>query len=411
MKQKIFFITIFSILSAFFVISGQCRQDSKALESLGAPIIEPAKQSGSTTLIFFYSPTCYECIQTKNEVMPFIEKQFKGRLVVEYKNVEIVENYKLLLSLQEKHKVKGTGFFPVFYLENEFLNIESEPRQMRTALSDRIEHFLRLPVKKENKALPSVDLVKRFEKFTPFAIISVGLLDGVNPCAITVIVFFMSFLAMRGYRKREIVLIGLLFIFSVYLTYVLIGLGTLEFIYRIQGFWFIAKIVNIAVGIFSIVMGFAAIYDYIAYTKTQETDGLILQLPKPLTERIHKIIRRNYNPQEQSAKDKKPMLKLAAAALVTGFLVSILEAVCVVKIYLPTIIFILKTTGLKLKAVAYLLLYNLLFIIPLIAIFFFALAGTTSGQFSAVLKKHMGALKILMAILFIGLGIFLIWRA
>jgi threonine/homoserine/homoserine lactone efflux protein len=52
-----------------------------------------------------------------------------------------------------------------------------------------------------------------------------------------------------------------------------------------------------------------------------------------------------------------------------------------------------------------------LFIIPLIAIFFFALAGTTSGQFSAVLKKHMGALKILMAILFIGLGIFLIWRA
>ena len=119
---------------------------------------------------------------------------------------------------------------------------------------------------------------------------------------------------MRGYRKREIVLIGLLFIFSVYLTYVLIGLGTLEFIYRIQGFWFIAKIVNIAVGIFSIVMGFAAIYDYIAYTKTQETDGLILQLPKPLTERIHKIIRRNYNPQEQRAKDKKPMLKLAAAA-------------------------------------------------------------------------------------------------
>jgi cytochrome c biogenesis protein CcdA len=108
---------------------------------------------------------------------------------------------------------------------------------------------------------------------------------------------------------------------------------------------------------------------------------------------------------------KKTLVKLAIGALITGFFVSAFEAVCVVKIYLPTIIFMLKTTGHRIQALGYLLLYNLLFVIPLLGIFFCALAGTTSEQFAAWLKRHMGLLKILMAVMFFGLGIFLIFRA
>jgi cytochrome c biogenesis protein CcdA len=104
-------------------------------------------------------------------------------------------------------------------------------------------------------------------------------------------------------------------------------------------------------------------------------------------------------------------LGLAIAALVTGFLVSALEAVCVAKIYLPTIIFVLKTTNMKLKALFYLLLYNLLFVLPLFVIFIFALAGTSSEKFAAILKGHLGTVKILMGLMFLCLGVFLILRA
>jgi len=97
--------------------------------------------------------------------------------------------------------------------------------------------------------------------------------------------------------------------------------------------------------------------------------------------------------------------------LITGFLVSLLEAVCTGQTYLPTITFILKTTTLKLHALAYLVIYNLMFVVPLFIIFIFALLGITSGQFSNFLKKHLLLIKLLMAILFFGLGIFLIWRA
>ena len=114
--------------------------------------------------------------------------------------------------------------------------------------------------------------------------------------------------------------------------------------------------------------------------------------------------------QEKSKSAKPALGRLLFSALVTGFLVSLLEAVCTGQVYLPTISFVLKSTTLKLAALGYLLLYNIMFIAPLIVIFVLALLGTTSQQFWGFLKKHLGLIKILMVILFFGLGIYLLWR-
>jgi cytochrome c biogenesis protein CcdA len=78
--------------------------------------------------------------------------------------------------------------------------------------------------------------------------------------------------------------------------------------------------------------------------------------------------------------------------------------------YLPTIAFVLKSSHLKLQAFAYLLLYNTMFILPLLAVFVFALAGATSEDFGRFIKRHMLLVKLLMAALFFGLGMFLLWR-
>jgi len=136
-------------------------------------------------------------------------------------------------------------------------------------------------------------------------------------------------------------------------------------------------------------------------------------LPKTIKERIHKVVGFFYrkNSQEKLDKSKPGLNKLVFSALITGFLVSLLEAVCTGQLYLPTISFVLKSSTLKLQALGYLLLYNFMFIVPLIAILILALLGVSSLQFSGFLKKHLGLIKILMAVLFFGLGIFLIWKA
>ena len=356
----------------------------------------------SSKLIFFYSPRCHNCLRVAKEMTRLTGAGFKDNIEVEYLNVDAIKNYKLLLSLEELYKSKIRNILPVVYFKGHFINGRGDIKRNLKAL-------LNMPATAvagdDSETLPKIDLVKRFNSFTLPAIIVIGLVDGVNPCAITVIVFFMSFLAFHGYQKREIAVTGLVFILSVYLTYCLMGLGIFESLYRLKGFWLLTKTVNITVGIISIIFGFCALHDFIQYRKTGSTDGLMLSLPRWIKNLIHRIIGAHYRG------GSKAIAGLVISALITGFLVSILEAVCVAKIYLPTIVFVLKTTGLKLKAIAYLLLYNLLFVVPLLIIFTFAITGTSVVQFQKVLRGHLGIVKILMGVVFLVLGIFLIWKA
>lgn len=356
-------------------------------------------------LLVFYSPGCHKCAQVKQEVMPVIESKYKDKVLVEYRNIGNVENYKLLLGLEKKYKVNLENILPVFYCEGSFLNGKGEVAQ---ALEKLITASLFKPPAEEG-ILPQIDLVSRFKNFKPLVIISAGLIDGINPCAFTVIVFFISFLALQGYKKRELLIVGLLFIFAVLLTYILIGLGLFAFLYRIEGFWLVKKIVNTAIGVFSVILGILALYDAFKYRRTKATDGLILQLPGALKSRIHRVIGERYRKDSRAKGAESSIFRLSLGALATGFLVSLLEAVCTGQAYLPTIGFILKSSPLKLTAFTYLVVYNLVFIAPLLLIFIFALFGATSEHFSKFLKRHLLTVKLLMALLFFILGAFLLW--
>lgn len=369
--------------------------------------ISAAENSELAKLVIFHSPSCYRCIELKQNLMPGIEKEFKDKIIFEYRDISQTENYKTLLGLLQGNPGGIKFQVPLFYLRGKFLTAEGQ-------LRDNLRNFITVGIKR-NPVLGfnSVDLVAYFKTFVPAAIVFAGLSDGINPCAFTVIVFFISFLGLQGYRKRELILIGSAFILAVFLTYLSIGLGIFNFFYSFAGFWVVAHLLNIIIGILSILFGIFAIYDFIKFKNTGSTDGLILQLPKPIKERIHKVVgffyRKSLTEKQQNL---KPALgKLVFSALASGFLVSLLEAVCTGQVYLPTISFVLKSTTLKLAALGYLLLYNIMFIAPLIVIFVLALLGTTSQQFSDFLKKRLGLIKILMAILFFGLGVYLIWRA
>jgi len=359
-------------------------------------------------LVVFYSPSCHTCIEAKATVIPDIEKEFRGKIQIEYRDITDVGNYKLFLSLKEKYGSKIESIWPVFYFRGHFLNG-----------SGKIQNGLRVLIGQSlsqkaeaREGLPSIDLIAYFKTFEPLAVIGAGLTDGINPCAFTVIVFFISFLSLQGYKRTELIIIGLTFICAVFITYLAIGLGLFGFLYKLSGFWFISKIFNLTVGILSIILGVLALYDFFKFKRTGQTEGLILQLPAGIKNQIHSLIGLHYRKAKESGGKvlRLHILRLALSALVVGFLVSILEAVCTGQVYLPTITFVLKASHLKLQALGYLVLYNIMFIVPLFIIFLFALLGVTSEQFSKILKKHLSTIKIVMAVLFFGLGVFLLWR-
>jgi len=340
--------------------------------------------------------------------MPRVESVYSGRLNIQYKDIAEVENYKFLLGLKEKFGDKRKIVLPVFFLNGHFLYGDSHFDDK--ALDAFIRSAIRNPMPPEG--VSPVDLEERFRQFQPLVVAFAGLIDGINPCAFTVIVFFISFLALQGYRKKQLFVIGISFISAVFATYCLIGLGLFGFFYRLEGFWLFSRMINFFIGIFSIVLGVLALYDFFVFKKTGQTQGLILQLPKSVKNQVHYVIGLFHRKDKRSSgPENKTFIILVSSAFITGFLVSLLEAVCTGQTYLPTISFILKNSRMKLEALGYLIFYNFLFVLPLIIIFLLSITGMTSVTFSRFLQKHLGLIKILMAVLFFGLGVFIIWRA
>ena len=144
-------------------------------------------------LLIFHSLSCHECTKIKTQVMPVIQKEFGGQVTFVYLDTGELENYKLFLSLIKK---SGSGFefkVPAFYMKGKFLDNQN---QIEVKLRNFIKDALSRP--QSAQSLKPVDPIAHFKSFVPASVIIAGLEDGINPCAFTVIVFFISFLALQS---------------------------------------------------------------------------------------------------------------------------------------------------------------------------------------------------------------------
>ncbi|MDP3142518.1 MAG: DUF1573 domain-containing protein, partial [Candidatus Omnitrophota bacterium] len=117
-------------------------------------------------------------------------------------------------------------------------------------------------------------VLDRFASFKIFAVAGAGLIDGVNPCAFTVLVFFISFLTFAGYNRQQIIILGSFFILTVAATYVLIGLGLFEFFRRLEVFYFLSHLVYLLTAILALILGGFSLYDYWIFKKTNNPEAI-----------------------------------------------------------------------------------------------------------------------------------------
>jgi hypothetical protein len=61
------------------------------------------------------------------------------------------------------------------------------------------------------------------------------------------------------------------------------------------------------------------------------------------------------------------------------------------------------------QAYFYLLLYCLMFIVPLVVVFVLSYLGTTSEQFGQFINRNTGTIKLLTGLLFVGLASWMTW--
>jgi cytochrome c biogenesis protein CcdA len=239
-------------------------------------------------------------------------------------------------------------------------------------------------------------IIDRFKQFSVWGVLIAGLIDGLNPCAFATIIFLVSYLAFLGKASKEILTYGIIFTLGVFIAYILTGMGLMAGLRTLSGFPLITKGIYLVIGIFAFVLGILSFYDYIQFRRGH-MEKMKLQLPMALKKKIHGIIR------IQTRSSKAGFI----GTFVLGFVIAITEVVCTGQVYLPTIGYIMTIPKLRINAFSYLVLYNVMFIIPLVGIFVAAFFGVTSEKMAVVTKKHTGTVKLLTGVLFIGLAAFI----
>jgi len=239
-------------------------------------------------------------------------------------------------------------------------------------------------------------IIERFRSFGPLTVVGAGLIDGLNPCAFATIVFFISYLAFLGRSRKDMLLVGGAFTLGVFATYLLVGLGALRFIQALSGIQVAGRVIYGLMGAACLVFAGLSVRDA-WQAQHGKPEAMQLRLPRFLQKRVHQVIR------EHSSRSA-----FVGVAAVTGMVVSLLELACTGQVYLPTILFVLGVPQLRLHAVSYLVLYNLVFVVPLIIVFVVAALGTSSARLSGVVQKHTSTIKLLTALIFALLGAWLL---
>lgn len=361
------------------------------------PPTEEEKKSGKIIYAaFLYMPGCLHCEEMKAELRKWTSKTPDLRIrifsLVKEENKKLDEALSQIYQVPEaKRLVDHKLYMGEDYLWADDLHQESFQRLITKYYGKGApppwEKVTREALEKGEK-----NIVERFRRWSLSAVLVAGFIDGINPCAFATIIFLVSYLTFVGKKGREILLYGIVFTSGVFIAYLLVGMGLMTFLHQLNSFPLISKGVYLFIALFALTLGVISLYDYVLFRRGQVAKWK-LQLPMGLKKKIHEIIR-------EQARFKGGLLATFGA----GFIIAVCTVICTGQVYLPTIGFVMAIPELRKNAIFNLVLYNIMYIVPLVGVFVLTFFGVTSEKMAAITKKHTGTVKLLTALLFLALA-------
>ncbi len=366
-----------------------------AIKNESVPVPEPVytnSPSGSSVLVeYFYEPGCPECEKVRQTVFPALQQRFEGQYTLRLYDIGITSNFMKLVEYQ--HRLALSDNAPVSIIVNGryafggFTAIEAGLLpQVKTSLEQG-----EIPDEQSVQSDSGELLAFRQQGFTLLAVLLAGLLDGINPCAISTLVFFMSLLAVSKVRNRQLILLGVSFALASFLTYTSLGFGLLRVLHLFDGFKLVRNAVEWLMTAILLVLAFLSFRDAFRFRKTGCAADVALQLSSGMKQRIHSVMRRGLGNSS-----------IILGGLFIGAVVTALESVCTGQVYVPTLVLILKNSAFsESRAWLYLLSYNLMFVLPLTVVFIAVYLGLRTERLLAWSRKNVVLSKYLLAAFFI----------
>lgn len=213
------------------------------------------------------------------------------------------------------------------------------------------------------------------------SVVIAAFIDSLNPCAFATIILLLTYSVSTGSPRRMLVNCGA-FIIGVLVSYLSAGIG-LIYVINIAPF---RVLLRYLVGSIAIVFSALEFKEFLFYGK-----GLSLEQPGALSRIINRY---------------SASMTVGAGFLI-GMAVSMVELPCTGGIYI-TIIYLLAKIGLTLGVFLLLLLYNLIFILPLVIILLLVYFGRSVMEIDAWRIEKRRYMRLLAGILLLTVGIAMI---
>lgn len=351
--------------------------------------------------VYLFSYDCSYCRRLLKYVLPDLARKHQVTLTVSYFDLGKQGVYDLFLNAGAEFGRQGADI-PAIFLGRSVLGGEAEiedglPREI-VIFRDSPQRYREQMIVPFQQTFDTKTLGEEtFNALTFGIVFGAGLLDGINPCAFTTIIFLISYLSLIGVSRRKMVYTGSMFTLAVFLTYFFIGLLFYKYLKVALTDRTISIVVNIALLCVVLVLGGLSLSDFFR-SLTGDFKEITIQMPQFVKLKIHERIRTF----------AKHRVTIFWAPFVLGIVIAGMELTCTGQVYIP-IVTMISEPRYRMTAVLYLLWYNLAFIVPLILVFLLATFGITSERLWRG-KQYMAAVKLALAVFFFGMALLILYN-
>lgn len=212
------------------------------------------------------------------------------------------------------------------------------------------------------------------------SIIFAAFVDSINPCAFGVLIFLLATMLSMASAKRALKY-GLLYIFIIFLVYFSVGLGIVKIMNEFSS---VMNYFVLFAGILVFIGGLIEIKDFFWYGK-----GFSLKIPDRVKPALEGITQKG----------------TLSAIIFLGIIVALVELPCTGGIYLA----ILSMMHInQMFGISYLLLYNFIFVLPLIAMVIGVYYGARMESITLWVEGNKKWMRLVAGIVMVGLAIYLL---
>ncbi len=352
---------------------------------------------------YFFEPGCSDCARVDSGAKLRLEAEYAGLYRLQARDIGFDTNYaRLAAYLDRFHCEANEHVFMVVAARDLLAGPADIERRLLPLVGVRIQEALApSPTGIDRTGDPPPErsaILERARQFTAPGVAVAGLIDGLNPCAISTLVFFISLLGVSRVSGRRLLAAGCAFCLASFLTYFAIGFGMMRALHLFRGFGALQGGIEWTMVAVLLVFAGLSFRDAARYGASRNPKDVTLQLPSAIKDRMHALMR-----------ERLTVGRLSASAFGIGAAVTVLESVCTGQVYVPTLVYVVRGGAGVGRGLAYLLLYNLAFVVPLAVVFALTYQGLKLQSLIAWSMRNVVISKILLGVFFLLMAALIVW--